>query len=64
MSGTITNELVECFDKEYQDIINDINSYGENRDLQAEKDRRYELLGEGFSEDEIDKIDEGEPIYD
>ncbi|MEY8425692.1 hypothetical protein AALB52_24015 [Lachnospiraceae bacterium 38-14] len=64
LKGTITNELVESFYKEYQDIINDINSYGENRDLQAEKDRRYELLGEGFSEDEIDKIDEGEPIYD
>lgn len=64
LKGTITNEFVESYYNEYQGIINDINSYGEDKDLQGEKDRRYELLGEGFSEEEIDKIDEEEPIYD
>jgi hypothetical protein len=64
LKGTITNEFVEAYYNEYQGIINDINSYGEDKDLQGEKDRRYELLGEGFSKEEIDKIDEEEPIYD
>lgn len=64
LKGIITNEVVESYYNEYQGIVNDINSYGEERDLQGEKDRRYELLGEGFSKEEIDKIDEEEPIYD
>lgn len=64
LKGIITNEVVESYYNEYQGILNDINSYGEERDLQGEKDRRYELLGEGFSKEEIDKIDEEEPIYD
>ena len=64
LKGTITNEFVESCYNEYQGIINDISSYGKDKDLQGEKDRRYELLGEGFSNEEIDKIDEEEPIYD
>ena len=64
MKGIITEEIVKSYYKEYQDIINDMNSYGEDKNLQGEKDRRYELLGAGLSEDEIDKIDEEEPIYD
>lgn len=64
IKGMLTDEILECYYSEYQALISDINNYSNEINLQEEKDRRYELLGEGYSDADIDKIDEEEPIYE
>lgn len=64
IKGTITDQDLERYYSEYQELMEDVNNYSNEINLQEQKDRRYELLGEGFSEAEIDQIDEEEPLYE
>lgn len=64
IKGTITDKKIEYQFKNYQNLINGVNNYANEKDLQRQKDRRFELLGAGYSEEEVDKIDEKEPIYE